>query len=63
MREGDNFLQRFLTKSPLSMKSKYLRINLTAQNVTVGLIWLNLGNVLSIMISAYLESNGLCVAK
>lgn len=38
-------------------------MSLTAQNVTVGLIWLNLGKLLSIIVSAYLESTGSCVAK
>ena len=33
-------------------------MTLHAQNVTVGLICDNLGNVLSIIISAYLESIG-----
>lgn len=33
-------------------------MTLQAQKVTVGLIWDNLGNVLSIIISAYLESIG-----
>ena len=57
--EGATFLHRFLTRSPLSKKSKYLSITLTAQNVTVGFMWLNLGSVLSIIISAYFESYGL----
>ncbi len=44
--------------SKLSMKSKYLTMILMAANTTDGLIWDNLGKILSIIDSASAESAG-----